>query len=188
MQSKTSFFNVALFKKNLGRTWIVGLLYFIVLTIAMPISFVISMSNFENNWYAAAGYTKAYCLYENISYMGTGIWTFIIAIVLAGITFWYLFFKRDNYMVHAFPVSRKSLFCTGFVSCSIVGIAPLLLNAVIMTIIAAIEGAYAFDAIWYFTLVGIVSTELFLAIWTISPCLEPSVSHRLSAAKCRWNR
>ncbi len=164
MQSKTSFFSLVLFKKNISRTWIVGLLEFILLTIIMPIDFIISMAHFDDYWYAESGYTKTAMWYESISYKPIVPFTFVVAILLAGITLWYLFFKRDNYMMHAFPVSRKSLYFTSFISCSIVGLLPLILNAIVLTVIAVAEQVHAFDAIWYYTLVGVVSTELFLSI------------------------
>ena len=168
MQSKTSFFNHTVFKKNLSRTWIVGLLYFILLVLMMPINYIIEMAHFEEYYYAASGYTKTHALYEMFSYMPNAGFTFIVAILVAGITFKYLFFKRDNYMVHAFPVSRKSLFFTGFISSSIVSVVPLVLNGLVLTVVAILEGAKAFDAIWYYTLIGIVSMELFLAIAVFS--------------------
>ena len=164
MQSKTSFFNLALFKKNISRTWIVGLLYFILLVILMPIQFIITMANYDTSWYASSGYDKNLCLLDSMSYIGSAGYGAVVAIVLAGITFWYLFSKRDNYMMHAFPVTRKSLYFTGFISCSIVGIVPVVLNSIIMTIAAAAERAYSLDAIWYWAFSVIVSTELFLSI------------------------
>jgi len=168
MQSKTSFFNVALLKKNLSRTWIVGLLYFILLFLAMPVNYIIKLSNYEESWEAQVGLTKAQSLYEIMSYFPVAIWAAILAIVIAGITFKYMFFKRDNYMMHAFPVSRKSLYFTGFISSSIVGLAPIILNAIILTFVSIIEGAYVFDGIWYLTLVGVVSYEFFLSLAVFS--------------------
>ena len=49
MQSKTSFFNLALFKKNISRTWIVGLLYFIILLILIPIMLIMDLANFDQD-------------------------------------------------------------------------------------------------------------------------------------------
>lgn len=164
MQSKTSFFNLALFKKNISRTWIVGLLYFVVLLIFMPISMVISLSNYDQSWYAESGYTKALVMLDTFSYTWVAEWGFVVSMVVAAITFWYLFSKRDNYMMHAFPVSRKSLYFTGIISSSLVALVPVILNAVILTIVAAAEHAYIFDVIWYFTFGVCVSTVLFLSV------------------------
>ncbi|MBE5910623.1 hypothetical protein [Pseudobutyrivibrio sp.] len=164
MQSKTSFFNKALFKKNLGRTWVVGLLYFIVMLVEIPISYVIDISNFESTYYVESGYTKSMLLKQHFSYISTTEVAFVLGIVLAVITFLYLFTKRDTYMMHAFPVSRKSLYFTGLLSCLLVAIVPILLIGAITSIVATIEGAGAYAVIWYWVLIGVVSTVLFLSI------------------------
>ena len=64
MQSKTSFFNMALFKKNISRTWIVGLLYFVLLLLMLPVYFIINTANHgEDDWYTQMGYTMEMRLY-----------------------------------------------------------------------------------------------------------------------------
>lgn len=168
MQSKTSFFNMALFKKNLSRTWIVGLLYFIALLLMLPISFVLTMSGFDDSWYFESGYTREIMLYQHMQYVPKSGLALTVAIVVTGITFWFLFNKRDNYMMHAFPVSRKSLFFTGFTTASLVSLVPLVVNSIIMTIVAFVEKAPAIDAIWYWTLIVAVATELFISIAVFS--------------------
>ena len=164
MQSKTSFFNRALYKKNISRTWIVGLLYLITLLLCFPVSFVIGMSDFENSWYADAGYTKTMALLEKLSYANIGFFTSIITIIVATITFRYMFSKRDNFMIHGFPVTRKSLYFTGIISSLAVTLVPVIITAIIMTGVAAAEKAYAFDAIWFLTLDICVATVLFMSI------------------------
>ena len=163
MQSKTSFFNLALFKKNISRTWIVGLLYFIILLILIPIMLIIDLANFDQDIYGK-GYTKTLLLLNHIAYMPTSMWGITIAIIVTAITFWYLFFKRDNYMMHSFPVSRKSLYFTGLISSITVTIVPVILIACITSIVAAVEKTYAFDAIWFWALTVCVSTLLFIGI------------------------
>ena len=164
MQSKKSFFNAALFKKNISRTWIIGLLYFIILLIWMPVSTIISLANFEDNYLFEEGFTKVMLIYQNMSYIPAAWMGAILGIAVTGVTFWYLFFKRDNYMMHAFPVSRKSLFFTGLISSIAITVVPLLLNGLIMTLIAVGEKAYAFDAIWYWTLIAAVINIFFIAL------------------------
>ncbi len=167
MQSKKSFFNLALFKKNISRTWIVGLLYFIILLIVMPIQFIINLANFDEINYEE-GYTKTLNLIDDISYVPIGVWGIFIAIAVTGITFWYLFFKRDNYMMHSFPVSRRSLYFTGLISSIVVSILPVILTALVTTIVAAAEKIYAFDIIWFWALGVSATTLLFIGIAMIS--------------------
>lgn len=165
MQSKTSFFNMALFKKNISRTWIAGLLYFVLLLLMLPVIFVINTANInEDDWYTRLGYTMEMRLFEHMSSIPTTFMTIIVAIIVTGITFWYLFNRRDSYMMHAFPVSRKSLFFTGILSSLTVSLVPVLLVSVIMTIASAARGCSGLACIWYWALIVVVSTLLFTAI------------------------
>lgn len=164
MQSKTSFFNMALFKKNISRTWIVGLLYFILLMLMLPVSFIINTAHSEDDWMAEMGYTMEMRLYEHMAYQPTASIAIVVAIVVTGVTFWYLFIRRDNYMMHAFPVGRKSLYFTGLLSSMVVAIVPVLLSAIFLTIAAAVSGASGLGCIWYWALIVIVSTCLFMSV------------------------
>ncbi|SFN76339.1 ABC-2 type transport system permease protein [Pseudobutyrivibrio sp. UC1225] len=165
MQSKTSFFNMALFKKNISRTWIAGLLYFVLLLLMLPVYFVISTANINgDDWYSRLGYTMEMRLFEHMSTMPTTFIAIIISIIVTGITFWYLFNRRDSYMMHSFPVTRRSLFFTGILSSLTVSLVPVILASVIMTIAAAARGCDGLSCIWYWALIVAVSTLLFTAV------------------------
>ncbi len=164
MQSKTSFFNAAIFKKNISRTWIVGLIYFIILLLILPVAFIVTTANHKDDWYAQLGYTMDMRLYDFMSHIPIPLFTMIVAIVIMAITFWYMFSKRDNYMMHAFPVSRKSLYFTGICSGFIVAAVPVVLVAALTTITAVVKGASALSCIWYWALIMIVATLLFESI------------------------
>lgn len=164
MQSKTSFFSMGLFKKNVSRTWIVGLLYSILLLLMLPVSFIISTAHSEEDWMSEMGYTMEMRLYEHMKLQPAASLAIVVAIIVTGITFWYLFNRRDNYMMHAFPVGRKSLFFTGLLSSLVISIAPVLLVTIVMTIAAAVSGATGLGCIWYWALIVIVATVLFMAV------------------------
>ena len=91
MQSKTSFFNKALYKKNISRTWIAGLLYLILLLLALPVSYIINIADWDNQYYSEIGYTKGMYLFMHMTDVPTVGFASVIAIVLAAITFWFLF-------------------------------------------------------------------------------------------------
>lgn len=164
MQSKTSFFNKALYKKNISRTWIAGLLYLVILLLTLPVTYIISIADWDNQYLADTGYTKGMYLFMHMADTPTVAFASVIAIVLAAITFWFLFNKRDNYMMHAFPISRKSAYVTGIASILTVAIIPVLIVSIIMTIIAMTVDTIALGGIWYWALIVIVSTVLFLSI------------------------
>ncbi len=164
MQSKTSFFNMTLFKKNISRTWIVGLLYFVILLLILPVSFIINTAHTKDDWYSQLGYTMEMRLYDHMSNIPTTPFAIVVAIVVTAITFWYLFNKRDNYMMHSFPVSRKSLYFTGVLSSMVVSCAPVVLVSLIMSGAVLVKGAMSLSSIWYWALIVIVSTFLFISI------------------------
>ncbi len=168
MQSKTSFFNRAIYKKNISRTWIVGLLYLILLILIIPVIFVINSANFTDSWYYSMGYSMDMLLFEYMSSVPTSGLAMMVAIIVTAITFWYLFNKRDNYMIHAFPVSRKSLYCTGAMSSLAVQIVPIVITSVVMSIIAMTSGVHQMGCIWYWALIMIVSALLFTSIAVFS--------------------
>ena len=164
MQSKTSFFNSVIFKKNISRTWIVGLLYFVCLLLMMPVTFIINTANIQDDWYSQLGYTMDMRLYDFMSYNPSAYPDLILAIVVTTITFWYLFNKRDNYMMHSFPVSRKSLFFTGALSAYLVAVVPVVTTGLLMTLAAVVRGATALSCIWYWVLTQLVAVLIFEAI------------------------
>lgn len=164
MQSKTSFFNKALYKKNISRTWIPGLLYFVLLLICQPISFIISTANIEDDWYSQLGYTMEMRLFEHMSSQPSATFSIVISIVVTAITFWYLFNRRDSYMMHAFPVSRRSLYFTGLASSFTVSIVPVILTAAIMSVAALASGAGNISCVWYWALITAFTTVLFTSI------------------------
>ena len=165
MQSKTSFFNKALFKKNISRTWIAGLLYFVLLLIFIPTIFIINTADKGNgDYYSRMGYTMEMRLYEHMASIPTVTFAIVISIITTGITFWYLFNRRDSYMMHAFPVSRRCMYFTGILSSLTVSIVPVILTSIIMSIAAVVQGATGVSCVWFWALIVIVSTLLFTSI------------------------
>ena len=88
----------------------------------------------------------------------------VISIVVTAITFWYLFNRRDSYMMHAFPVSRRSLYFTGLASSFTVSIVPVILTASIMSVAALASGAGNISCVWYWALITAFTTVLFTSI------------------------
>lgn len=161
MQSKTSFFNPTVFKKNLAKTWVVGLLYFLILTFMIPV--ILLMRIFDG--YSIdldTGYTAGYYLVDNLSTMSGGILPAFVSIAVVIITFWYLFNKRDSYMIHSFPVSRPSLFVTGIISSTIVVVIPIILTGALTTIVAVAAGASYIHAIWYWVFIECIASIFYI--------------------------
>ena len=111
MKSKTSFFNKAVFRKNVVLYWPIWVSYLLYGLIKVP----------GRLWYFLQGRMDT----TNIRLMGLGdslhMQPDIIAIaVVAAVTgmavFNYLFTSRSANMIHALPVTRMELFVTNVVS------------------------------------------------------------------------
>lgn len=168
MQSKTSFFNKALFTRNLKRTWVVGAVLFAFLFITTPLAYLLAVSG----PYAVdlvTGYTPGYYLLSVLNTSNNAFVLSFFVIAAAMVTFNYLYNKRDCYMMHSFPVCRKCLYFTGLLTTAIVLVAPVILTALITTIAAAATGAGFFSAIWYTCLIqlGAIVIALGIAMFTL---------------------
>ena len=164
MKLKTSFFNMALFRKNISNTWMFGLIYLVVLIIYGPVRFLRATGDIYGNSYEELRYTADMKLFAHMSQVPTVDFTIFISIIVPIITFWYLFNRRDNYMVHAFPVTRLTLYITGIISSLTVSILPVLLVAINMSIVASSVGATSLGCIWYWAAIMVVSTLVFTSI------------------------
>lgn len=163
MQSKTSFFNKTIWKKNLGRSWALGLLWFIILCYAQPIQYFILLSDRTNT--TVRNYGTNYVLLDALTYFpAVSVVAAVFAIVAAMLSFYYLFQKRDNYMMHSFPVSRKALFFSGLGTILPVMILPILLKTVIMLVMALATGAGFMNVILYKMLIEITAVVIFTGI------------------------
>ncbi len=151
MQSKTSFFNLALFKKNISRGWVVCLVYFIYLLLMLPLSYLMEMSAYTTTDWSSPFVAQSNLL-QRLAASCNGIFPMIFVIMTTIVCFKYLFSKRDSYMIHAFPVSRKSLYFTGLLSILVIMLVPLIVTALITEIVAAVTGAggYLYIVYWFY--------------------------------------
>lgn len=163
MQSKTSFFNKTIFKKNLGRTWALGLLSFILLCAELPMPYFSNIASITADA-LSQGYTHTYYMYQQLAYSSAPILYIFLAIAANMLVFWYLFSKRDSYMMHSFPVSRKTLYFTGLISSLTVLLIPLLAVGILTTIIALATGAACISGIWYWVFIGVTCIMIFTGI------------------------
>ena len=111
MNSKTSFFNPVILKKDVTRFWPVWALYTIILFFAMPFQVYLHLA--QNR----SGETDLF--YENLAGLNVAISPVLIcfmALLVANVVFSYLYNARISNMQHAFPVSRQELFATHYIS------------------------------------------------------------------------
>ncbi len=159
MQLKTSFFNRTMIKKNVARSWIAGVLWFAWIFYRYPLGFLLVI--WDKSAESAVQYGKGYALLQSLTTTGMfsdALIASVLAIAVVMLNFSYLFKKRDCYMIHSFPVGRKSLFFSGLTSTLLVMLLPVLLNGIFMGILAVGTGA------GYLRMVGISSAILLISV------------------------
>ena len=138
MQSKTSFFNATLFKKNLSRIWLLGLAYFMLLLLAMPVSYGLNYANYlKFNGTDTLHMGDQYFL-DSVTMLLDGLLPCITAIITIVLVFGYLYNQRASYTIHALPISRGALYFTGMLSAFVILIVPHILVTIIMLIQGAV--------------------------------------------------
>ena len=145
MKSKISLFNLAIFKQNCRRLW----LWLAGLTASYLFLYIGSL-HAQFYWVREEGTgVSALDYYQAVVSVVTDMHGFLIyynavaALITAMFVFSYLFTPRNTNMVHTFPLNRKSLFLTNYVT----GLLVLLVSLVIPTIAAQIYAAPHYAAL-----------------------------------------
>ena len=163
MQLKTSFFNRTLFKKNLSRTWPLGLAWFLILFFLTSLQFILTMS--DRSMESAASYGSGYVLANTLSAQNGAVFcSLFLAIIGAMLIFGYLYQKKDAYMIHAFPLSRKTLYVTGLSALAFVMLLPILLNTACLLLLALASGAGQLQLIFYTAYIQLGACVIFAGI------------------------
>ena len=141
MQSKTSFFNVTLFRKNLTRFWplwggasFLGSLF--------PMAILLQMMQGHSSFLSPLEYTEAY---YNVAAYGLPVISLIYAILCAMLVWSYLYNARSVGLMHTLPITRKSLFVTNFLSGMAMMLIPYAVTGLLCILISLAFGG--FDAV-----------------------------------------
>lgn len=129
MQSKKSFFNWTIFKKNIGKTWLISAGALFVMFLILGKGIFLNLPN-----YGAADFKPE--LFGNIKSMIELSWdfAFILPAAVSLTIFSYLQSARSVSFFHSLPVSRKGLFITDIVSGLLVVYIPNILMYIIMLV------------------------------------------------------
>ena len=114
MQSKTSFFNRTLFRKNLTRFWpLWGMASFA--GSLFPLALLLQLMRRENfyMWNSPLDFTE---MYYNVAAYGVPVISLLYAVLCAMMVWSYLYNSRSVGMMHTLPIRREGLFFTNFLS------------------------------------------------------------------------
>ena len=142
MQSKTSFFNRTLFRKNLTRFWplwggasFLGSLF--------PLALLLQLV--RRGGYQADSPLSFTEFYYNVAAYGLPILSLLYAILCAMLVWSYLYNARSVGLMHTLPVTRRGLFVTDFLSGMAMMLIPYAVTGALCVLISLAFGS--FDAV-----------------------------------------
>lgn len=144
MQSKISFFNKTIFKKNLTRFWPFAVLYGLYLILAHPLV-LHAMLHDMGELNASLWRDTVANHFANVTEPFS---VFIAAIVVAMAVFGYLYQSRSANMLHTFPVTRSELFVTNYISGLVLMLIPQLVAAFGMNFVILGKANELIWAVW----------------------------------------
>ena len=156
MQSKTSFFNVTLFRKNLTRFWplwggasFLGSLF--------PLALLLQLMRGRTDLIHPLEVTEAY--YNVLAY-AVPILSLIYAILCAMLVWSYLYNARSVGLMHTLPVTRRELFVTNFLSGMAMMLIPYAVTGLLCVLISLAFGVLE-PAGLLVTILGVLGESFF---------------------------
>ncbi|MCR5451459.1 MAG: hypothetical protein K6F00_02395 [Lachnospiraceae bacterium] len=155
-------FHPSIYKSNLKRMWILPVLYGIGLVVFSPylLSRSIKISGYSTGSKGANEIFAGY--FQEI--LASPWLSFIVCIICAISVFSYLYRTRDSYMIHAFPVDRRSLFLTavgtGFTMLTV----PKLFVTIVTNIYTISVGAKVSGYLWGYFFEGVLIDVFFFGL------------------------
>lgn len=143
MKSKTSYFNKTVFKKNFTHFWPIWLVILAWNLFILPFMIYNSslsyrmMTNMTEKELARSRISDMYSL---ISVYTNPAMLFIFSVIAVMAVFSYLYTSRSANAMHAFPVSRKELFITNYISGLLFLIIPEAIGFLLGTLVGALCG------------------------------------------------
>ena len=153
MKSKTSFFNKAIYKKNMALywpIWVCYLLYGIVKISGRMWSGLHQMTKVTNE-------RRFIVMVDSLS-MNVDIWVIAAVVTVTGMAlFSYLFSAKSANMIHALPVTRKELFFTNVISGLSMMWIPQIITFLLSVMVSLANGIalVQYLGIWLLTVMGI---------------------------------
>ncbi len=136
MQSKISFFNKTVIRKNITRFWPLWAVYLFVWFLIMPYGLIISVDNVDTVGRAVSMSNHIIGLCDS----AVPIMAFIYSIMTAMVVFSYMQSAKSVSLYHSMPVRREGLFLSSYISGLIFSFGPHLITAAITCIVGAVMG------------------------------------------------
>ncbi len=137
MQSKTSYFNATLFRKNLTRFWpLWGLASFI--GALFPLAVLLDMVH--RGWHSFSGPEFTQMYYNAVS--AVPVISLVYAALCAMAVWGYLHNTRSVGLMHTLPIRREGLFLTNFLSGLTMTLIPYAVTGILCVVVSLCGGAF----------------------------------------------
>ena len=157
MQSATSFFNRALFRKNLQRFWPLWLGYVLIWLLLLPLPLLNELADYHGVPTVA---DASYSLLQIGAYGGL-VMGAVFGIFFAMAMFAYLTNPRATQGFHSMPVRRETLYATNYLTGLVCMVSALVLAFALAGITAACFGALDLTALGTALLAAVLSVLFF---------------------------
>ena len=145
MQSKTSCFNGAVYRKTLSRYWPLWAGAALILFFSMPYLIARIDSSMIYGGMPAAAVVATIALEATNS---LPVFTCLFGLVFAAATFDYLFTNRAAGLMASLPIRREGLFCSSFLAGLTMLLSAGLLSAALAALLALTKGVHDLGAVW----------------------------------------
>lgn len=157
MQSATSFFNRALFRKNLQRFWPLWLGYVLIWLLLLPLPLLNELADYHG---VPTVVDASYYLLQIGAYGGL-VMGAVFGIFFAMAMFAYLTNPRATQGFHSMPVRRETLYATNYLTGLVCMVSALVLAFALAGITAACFGALDLTALGTALLAAVLSVLFF---------------------------
>lgn len=162
MKSQTSFFNYAIFINNIKRFSFVGILFACIHFLVTPLS--IALDRYLYNYRQTSG-----LLYQLTIPNGWDMFViFTLPIFISLMLYRYIQDERSLSIIHAMPVTRKSLFITHYISFIVIYFIPIVLNSVIIFFLLLGKGYLHYQVIIELLIYMLIMLVAGTAIFSLS--------------------
>ena len=140
MQSRTSFFNITLFRKNLTRFWpLWGMASFAGALFPLALLLQLMRSEHFYMWNDPLSFTE---MYYNVAAYGVPVISLLYAVLCAMMVWSYLYNSRSVGLAHTLPIRREGLFFTDFLSGMAMMLIPYVVIGALCVLVSVIGGCF----------------------------------------------
>lgn len=125
MKSKTSFFNLGLFKSNLKRYWPLWTAHFALWFFMLPIIVLMSHE------YTELASNRAVILFSNYSSEFAVMFAFCMAVLSAMAMYSFMYTSRGSGLIASLPVSREAVFGSAYLA----GLLPVIASNIVIALL-----------------------------------------------------